>query len=80
VWLGLSLVRVGDSGTARCALRGTSALRSRYDARISAGWEDRKAIRYIARTILFVACSIWKKGTVYDDAKVRVPENNRGAR
>jgi transposase len=65
---------------ARCALRGTSALRRRYDARCAAGWEDRKAIRDVARTILFIACAIWKKGTEYDDAKVSVPENDRGAR
>jgi transposase len=48
--------------SARGALNGTSALKARYDTRIAAGWEDRKAIRDIARTILFVACAIWKSG------------------
>ena len=66
--------------SARGALNGTNALRARYDARIAAGWEDRKAIRDVARTILFIACAIWTKGTEYDDAKVSVPENHRDAR
>jgi len=65
--------------SARGALKGKSALRKRYDARLAAGWEDKKAIRDVARTILFIACAIWKKGTEYDDAKVRVPEKERGA-
>ena len=65
---------------ARGALRGTSALKKRYDARIAAGWEDRKAIRDIARTILFIACAIWKSGEEYDDRKVSVPKTERGAR
>ncbi len=62
--------------SARGALKGTSALRRRYDARIAAGWEDRKAIRDIARTILFVACAIWKSGKEYDDGKVGVPDTD----
>jgi len=62
--------------SARAALRGASALRKRYDARIAAGWEDRKAIRDIARTILFVACAMWKSGKEYDDGKVGVPETD----
>ena len=66
--------------SARGALMGTSAFRRRYDARIAAGWEDRKAIRDIARTILFTACAIWKKGTEYDDAKVSVPQTEDDAR
>ncbi len=61
--------------SARGALRGTSALRRRYDARIAAGWEDRKAIRDIARTILFTACAIWKSGKEYDDTKIGIPQN-----
>lgn len=65
---------------ARGALRGHSALRRRYDARLASGWEDRKAIRDVARTILFIACAIWKNGTEYDDAKVGVPEKERDAR
>jgi transposase len=66
--------------SARGALNGTNALRARYDARIAAGWEDRKAIRDVARTILFTACSIWKSGKEYDDAKVSVPKTEGGAR
>jgi transposase len=62
--------------SARGALNGTSALRQRYDARIAAGWEDKKAIRDIARTILFVACAIWKSGKEYDDGKVGVPKTD----
>jgi transposase len=58
---------------ARAALRGKNALRTRYDARIAAGWEDRKAIRDIARTILFVVCAIWRNGGEYDDGRVNVP-------
>jgi transposase len=79
---------------ARGALKGTSALRRRYDARREAGWEDRKAIRDIARTILFIACAIWQKRREYDqvrygpqpsnltscDAKVKVPVKEHGAR
>ncbi len=65
---------------ARGALKGTSALRQRYDARIAAGWEDRKAIRDVARTILFTACAVWQKRREYDDAKVKVPVKEHGAR
>ena len=61
--------------SARGALKGTSALRRRYDARLASGWEDRKAIRDIARTILFVACAIWKSGKEYDDTKIGIPQN-----
>ncbi len=61
--------------SARGALMSTSALRRRYDARIAAGWEDRKAIRDIARTILFTACAIWKSGKEYDDTKIGIPQN-----
>jgi len=65
---------------ARGALRGTNALRRRYDARRAAGWEGKKAIRDIARTILFIACAIWKSGEEYDDGKVSVPKTEHGAR
>ena len=44
--------------------------------RVAEGWEDRKAIRDIARTILFVACAIWKSGKEYDDGKVGVPKTD----
>ena len=61
--------------SARGALNGTNALKVRYAARIAAGWEDRKAIRDIARTILFVACAIWRSGKEYDNTKVGIPTN-----
>jgi transposase len=66
--------------SARGALNSKGALRQRYDARKAAGWEHRKAIRDLARTILFAACAIWKNGTEYDDAKVSVPETEDDAR
>jgi len=65
---------------ARGVLKGKSALRKRYDARRAAGWEDKKAIRDIARTILFIACAIWESGEEYDDTKVSVPKAERDAR
>ena len=61
---------------ARTNLRMDNALRARYDARIASGWEDSKAIRDIARTILRIACAIWEKGE-YDDALVSVPVPTR---
>jgi transposase len=60
---------------ARGALKGKSAIRRRYVARIAAGWEDRKAIRDVARTILFVACAMWKSGKEYDDTRIGIPTN-----
>lgn len=65
---------------ARAAVNGKNALAERYQARLAAGWEDKKAIRDIARTILFIVCAIWKSGEDYDDAKVSVPKNERDAR
>lgn len=65
--------------SARGALKGKSALKARYDARIAAGWDDRKAIRDVARTILFVACAVWRSGKEYDDTRVGVARND-GAR
>jgi transposase len=64
---------------ARGALKGTSALRRRYDAGIAAGWDDRKAIRDVARTILFVACAVWRSGKEYDDTRAGTGGND-GAR
>ena len=61
--------------SARGALKGTSALRTRYDARLASGWEDRKAIRDVARTMLFVAWGVWKSGKEYDDTKIGIPQN-----
>ena len=62
--------------SARGALTGTNAMKRRYDARIAAGWEDRKAIRDVARTILFVACAVWRSGQDYDDARVGTGKTN----
>lgn len=65
---------------ARAAVRSKSALAKRYEARRAAGWEDKKAIRDLARTILFTACAIWKNGREYNDAKVSVPNIKHVAR
>ena len=58
---------------ARSAVAGRSALAKRYQARIAAGWEDRKAIRDIARHILFIACAMMRTGEGYDDQRVNIP-------
>ena len=65
---------------ARGALRGDNAICRRYRARIAAGWEDRKAVRDMARTILFTVCAVWKSGKEYDDALVSVPETAGGTK
>ena len=52
---------------------GESALARRYAARRAAGWEDRKAIRDLARQLLFVVCHVWRTGEEYDDARISVP-------
>jgi len=62
---------------ARAALRGHNALALRYRARRAAGWEDRKAIRDLARTILYTSVALWRKETDYDDAAVSVPRTAR---
>lgn len=58
---------------ARAALLGDNAFRRRYEARRKAGWEDRKAIRDIARCILMTVRAVWVTGREYDDAMVGVP-------
>jgi transposase len=58
---------------ARSAVAGKSALAKRYQARIAAGWADRKAIRDIARHILFIACAMMRTGEGYDDQRVNIP-------
>lgn len=59
---------------ARAALRGKSnAFARRYRARVDAGWEDRKAIRDVVRTMLQVVYRIWISGEDYDDARVSIP-------
>ncbi|MFH0965872.1 MAG: transposase [Planctomycetota bacterium] len=66
---------------ARAAIRTKdSALARRYRARLASGWEDRKAIRDVARCILFIARALWIMGKEYDDALVRVPQTSSGAR
>jgi transposase len=50
-----------------------NAFAKRYSARRAAGWEDRKAIRDIARQLLFSACHVWRTGEEYDDARINVP-------
>ena len=56
---------------ARAAIRsGHNAFAARYKARIAAGWEDRKAIRDIARKILFCACRVWTSKQEYDDGRI----------
>jgi len=63
---------------AYAAAQSGSALARRYEARRQAGWEQSKAMRDLARTILFIACSIWRTGKNYDDALVTVPKVSSG--
>jgi transposase len=56
---------------ARAALRSKqNAFAKRYAARRAAGWEDRKAIRDIARKLLFTAYYLWKNRQEYDDGRL----------
>jgi transposase len=59
------------------AWRGCNAFARRYKARCAAGWQDRKAIRDVARTMLFVARTLWIHGEQYDDDRVSVPKTTR---
>ena len=59
---------------ARCAVRGDNALARRYAARIESGWPDRKAIRDIARSILYIVIGIWKVKGGYKEKRVRIPD------
>jgi transposase len=59
---------------ANAALLGPNALYRRYNRRVDSGWEHRKAIRDVARTILFIARAIWINGKEYREDKVTVPE------
>ena len=59
---------------AKAASRTNTRLARRYAARRVAGWDTRKAMRDMARTILEIACTIWRKETDYDDAITLVPE------
>jgi len=58
---------------ARSSLNGRNALADRYHARIAAGWQDKKAIRDLARQILFIACAMMRTGKGYDRQRVNVP-------
>ena len=59
---------------AHAAIKGKSALARRYQGRLDAGWEVRKARRDLARQILFIACALWRNGKEYQDAAVNVPQ------
>lgn len=58
---------------AHAAVQGENALSRRYQARLAAGWPARKAMRDLARRILFTACALWRKETEYQDGRVSVP-------
>jgi len=58
---------------AAAAIQGDNALALRYQRRLDAGWERRKAIRDIARSILFIAVALWKHETEYQDELVHIP-------
>jgi transposase len=56
---------------ARAAVQaGQNGFAKRYKARIASGWEDRKAIRDIARKILFCASHVWTSKREYDDGRI----------
>jgi len=65
---------------AHVASHGDSALGRRYRARLDSGWEHRKAIRDVARTMLFIAQAVWVKGKENDDTQVNVPRSDPTAR
>jgi transposase len=65
---------------ARAAVTGKNAFARRYEARLLSGWEDRKAIRDIARQILFAAYALLKRGGLYKDERIRIPKIGKGAR
>ena len=60
---------------ARASILRENAFRRRYQARRTAGWEDRKAIRDIARTLLSVTCHVWRTGEEYNDGRINVPDS-----
>lgn len=65
---------------AEAAIKGSNALARRYESRIASGWERRKAIRDVARTILFIACAIMRTGKEYDEGLVSVPTDRSSVR
>ena len=54
-----------------------SAFAKRYRARLSSGWDERKALRDIARCILSTARALWTTRKAYDDALATVPQHHR---
>ena len=58
---------------AKAAVRGDNAFARRYAARSEAGWEHSKAVRDVARTLLWALCGMWKHHQEYDDDQVAVP-------
>lgn len=60
---------------AKAAASSHSALGRRCAARLEAGWERDKAARDLARTILTMAWTLWKKGSDYDDRRVEIPSS-----
>jgi len=59
---------------ARAATHGDNALARRYKARLEAGWDDRKAIRDVARTLLFIVRAVWITGQEYQDERMKMSE------
>ena len=58
---------------AAAAVNGRNAWARRFRMRMDAGWERRKAIRDVARRLLFTGVAVWRNGTEYQDAKVAMP-------
>lgn len=58
---------------ANAAVRGKNGFARRYEARCEAGWEHSKAIRDVARSLLYAMAKIWKTGKEYDDGRVNIP-------
>jgi transposase len=54
---------------AMATLRGENALERRYRIRQQMGWPHSKAIRDVARHLLWILCAIWRTGAPYDDTK-----------
>lgn len=65
---------------AEAAIKGANALARRYQSSIASGWDRKKAVRDIARTILFIASAIMRTGKEYDDDLVSVPKDRRSVR
>jgi transposase len=55
---------------AKAAARTETALGRRYAARLEAGWDRGKATRDLARKIFFIALSLWRNNSFYEDDRV----------